>query len=58
MDEVKRFQKLIALANQWLADSATYHAFMPDDEGDKIARTRTEACARQLLRVLAEQEQP
>ena len=58
MSEVERLQGLIRLALGWLDASeevGTY--FMPDPEGDKIAKTRTHACAIALLRELSK-EQP
>lgn len=51
MNEVERIQGLVRLALEWLGDSeqvGTY--FMPDPEGDKIAKIRTHACAIALLR--------
>ena len=54
--EVSRIQRLISLANRWLADGATPLSFATDKETDDTARTRTKACARQLLRVLAGEE--
>lgn len=40
---------ILHLAAGWLLASDEKGYFMPDEEGDKIARTRTAACARQLL---------
>ena len=59
MSEIERMQALIRLALEWLDASAqlgTY--FMPDEEGDKIAKTRTHACAIQLLRELSKDREP
>jgi hypothetical protein len=55
--EIERMQALVRLALEWLGDSKQEGIFMPDPEGDKIARTRTQACAIALLRELS-QERP
>ena len=57
MSEIERMQGLIRLALEWLGASEQETYFMPDPEGDKIARTRTHACAIALLRELS-QERP
>jgi hypothetical protein len=54
MNEVERMQGLIRLALEWLGESQVDGYFMPDPEGDKIARTRTHACGIALLRELSE----
>lgn len=56
--EIARFQRLIKLACEWQdLDSNSpggFCVFTPNDpELDKHLRTRTGACARQLLRTLA-----
>lgn len=56
-DEFKIIQEVIKLALQWQTQSETRDTFfMPDKEGDQIAKTRTGACSRQLLKVLAGDE--
>ena len=50
------FQRLVGLAIKWLNDESSggHGVFIPNDEDqDKVARIRTGACARQLLKVLA-----
>ncbi len=56
MSKIERMQALIRLALEWLDASVqvgTY--FMPDEEGDKISKIRTHACAIQLLRELSKE---
>ncbi len=57
MNEIERMQGLVRLALEWLGESKQDGYFMPDVEGDKIARTRTYACGIALLRELS-QEKP
>lgn len=54
MNEIERMQALIKLALSWLDDSdAQDSRFIPNEpEQEKVAKTRTGACARQLLRTL------
>jgi len=54
MNEIERMQRLIRLAVSWLrCDDNTVAQFIPNNEElEKVARTRTTACARQLLQEL------
>jgi len=55
VNEIERMQGLIRLALEWICDSKQEGIFMPDPEGDKIARTRTYACGIALLRELSQE---
>jgi hypothetical protein len=60
MNEVERMQALIRLALGWidLAEENMMSTFIPNHpELDKVAKTRTGACAKQLLKVLGGREQ-
>ena len=58
MTEIELYRALIRLGLEWLGESQQEGYFMPDAEGDKIARTRTHACGINLLRTISQEEKP
>ena len=57
MTELERFQALLRMAVEWLECDRMGTAFIPNDEtADKIAVTRTKACAMQLLKQMGKVE--
>jgi len=43
---------VVRKALEWQEDSERVGNFMPDPDGDKIARIRTASCAREILRIV------
>lgn len=52
-------RRLVALALKWIqeGETSTFQFIPNNEEQDRIAKTRTGACGRQLLSVLAGQRQ-